>query len=195
MLDYRQIFAAAPVPMCMHAPNGAILSANPAFCQLLGYSEAELLQMPFWQLMPADMQQARLDSIEQILACGKGSHEIVGAYLHKDGHTLWLNENRRVISGEQGQTDCFICQYHDDTKREQKEQRLELIEERYNLSQRHASYGVWDWNIQTNDLYWSEQIGPLLGFADGEIEATMPILWPRCTPTTATMWVKLFAQR
>ena len=172
MFDYKQIFDASPAPMLMHATDGSILFANPAFCQLLGYSSDALMQMPIWQLTPTVTKQTCLKSIEQMLTSNKATHEIESAYINKDGQTLWLNENCAVIRNKQGQTDYFICQYRDDTVRRQTMQRLELIEERYNLSQRHASYGVWDWNIQTNALYWSEQIGPLLGYTDGEIEAS-----------------------
>nr|WP_305792815.1 PAS domain S-box protein [Sedimenticola hydrogenitrophicus] len=35
-----------------------------------------------------------------------------------------------------------------------------------------ADIGTWDWNIRTGELYWSERIGPLFGYAPGELETT-----------------------
>ncbi len=52
------------------------------------------------------------------------------------------------------------------------ENKIRLNDIRNRISQRHAKIGTWDWNIQTNELYWSEQIGPLIGYENKEIETT-----------------------
>ena len=43
---------------------------------------------------------------------------------------------------------------------------------RFRSSQKLADLGSWDWNIQTGELYWSEQIGPLFGYQPGELETS-----------------------
>lgn len=52
------------------------------------------------------------------------------------------------------------------------EQELHFREERFQLAQRAANMGSWDWNIQTGALYWSERIEPMFGFKKGEFGAT-----------------------
>lgn len=42
-------------------------------------------------------------------------------------------------------------------------------ERRLRLGQEYANIGTWDWNIHTGELYLSERIGPLFGYADGEV--------------------------
>jgi len=49
---------------------------------------------------------------------------------------------------------------------------LRLNEERYALAQRVGKIGTWDWDIRSGALYWSEQIEPMFGFAEGEFAAT-----------------------
>lgn len=49
---------------------------------------------------------------------------------------------------------------------------LQDSELRLRLSHEYSNIGVWDWDIITNDLYWSENIGPLLGYPSGEIESS-----------------------
>jgi PAS domain S-box-containing protein len=49
---------------------------------------------------------------------------------------------------------------------------LKRSEERYALAQRAANIGSWDWDIQTNDLHWSDQIEPIFGFGRGEFAGT-----------------------
>ncbi|MCW8982520.1 MAG: PAS domain S-box protein, partial [Gammaproteobacteria bacterium] len=52
------------------------------------------------------------------------------------------------------------------------QQVLQRSEERYITGQRFANIGTWDWNIETGELHWSEQIAPLFGYAVGELETT-----------------------
>lgn len=171
MVDYQQVFATAPTGMGLLNLDGAFVVVNRALCDIVGYNEAELLQTPSLSLIHPDDQQTELTAAKKLLKNDNEACITEKRLLHKSGHLIWVSGHRTLVRDENGQPDYFICQYQDITRRKEKEQRLQLLEARYNLSQRHASFGVWDWDIQTNDLYWSEQIGPLLGYADQEVDA------------------------
>jgi PAS domain S-box-containing protein len=47
---------------------------------------------------------------------------------------------------------------------------LALIEERYDLTVLGMSIGVWDWNIATNETYWSDKLKDMLGIRDKTFE-------------------------
>jgi PAS domain S-box-containing protein len=49
---------------------------------------------------------------------------------------------------------------------------LRQSEERLQRSQTFANIGTWDWNIENGDLFWSERIAPLFGYAPGKLETT-----------------------
>ena len=51
---------------------------------------------------------------------------------------------------------------------ENKQQRTELEkkEERLRYSQLFANIGTWDLNIKSKEMFWSEKVGPLLGYED-----------------------------
>jgi PAS domain S-box-containing protein len=53
--------------------------------------------------------------------------------------------------------------------RQQIEAALRLSEERLNLAVNGAHYGVWDWNLDANELYLSPHWKSLLGYEDHEI--------------------------
>jgi PAS domain S-box-containing protein len=41
-------------------------------------------------------------------------------------------------------------------------------EKRFNYSLDYAHVGIWEWNVKTDALYWSQQVGPIFGYPPGE---------------------------
>ncbi len=48
----------------------------------------------------------------------------------------------------------------------------EANKERLRRGQVYANIGTWDWNITTGELFWTERIAPLFGYADGELDTS-----------------------
>ncbi len=53
---------------------------------------------------------------------------------------------------------------------------LHESEERYALAMQGANDGLWDWNLVTNEVYWSERWKAMLGYEPSEI-GTTPAEW------------------
>lgn len=55
----------------------------------------------------------------------------------------------------------------------QDEQReMEICLDRFRRSQQFCDLGTWEWNLQTDEVYWSESIGPLFGYPAGVRDLT-----------------------
>ena len=66
--------------------------------------------------------------------------------------------------------------------RKQAEEAVRKSEQRLAEAQRVAHMGNWDWNILTNDLYWSDEIYRIFGLQPQEFGATYPAFLERVHP-------------
>ncbi|WP_372972923.1 PAS domain-containing protein [Marinobacter sp.] len=54
----------------------------------------------------------------------------------------------------------------------QREFEFEQGRERLRIAQKYSGIGTWEWNIETGDLYWTEQIPVLFGYPEGALETS-----------------------
>jgi PAS domain S-box-containing protein len=132
---FRTTFHSAAQGMALVAVDGYYLQVNQSFCDLLGYSESELLQKR-WQdvTYPEDVIEDAIEN-EQFLPQNMNSgpdyvrHE--KRYLHKDGTVIWALLTVSIVRNQEGKLLHFINQVYDITDRKHTEVALQASEERY----------------------------------------------------------------
>jgi diguanylate cyclase (GGDEF)-like protein/PAS domain S-box-containing protein len=158
--DYiEDIFESIPDPVMILDSAGAIQSTNPVMLRLTGYTEAEMIGKnlaAFFKIpgLEAGKEVAPFKNVE-------------GTLMAKSKTPIAVSVSISSVAG--GSQARLVCLAKDITEQKRIEEVLKLSEERYALATYGANYGVWDWNLLTDQVYYSPQWKILLGYEESEI--------------------------
>ena len=117
-------FEYAAIGMALVAPDGRWLEVNRALCQMLGYSNAELMQTTFQDITHPDDLEADLEYVRQMLAGEINTYQMEKRYIHKQGQIVWIWLSVSLLSDAEGRPVHFISQVQDVTQRKRAEERI-----------------------------------------------------------------------
>jgi PAS domain S-box-containing protein len=121
---FGNAFRHSPHGMAFVSPEGRWLKANHALCEMLGYSEDELLQRRFVDVTHPDDASTDLDQLQRLVAREISSYNRIKRYMRKDGRPIWVSLAVSAVHNGEGAPIYFIGQIQDITReREMEEQR------------------------------------------------------------------------
>jgi PAS domain S-box-containing protein len=122
---FRNAFDYAAIGMGLVSDDGRWLRVNHSLCEILGFSEAELLSQTFQSSIHPDDLYAHLDNVLKLLAGKIRYYQVENRYFHRLGHTMWILLSVSLVRDSQGQPLQFIFQIGDITRRKQAEEALQ----------------------------------------------------------------------
>ncbi len=123
--EFRLIFELAPIGMTIVTLNGEFVRANQLYCDLIGYSEAELVGKPFDFLTHPDEITSNQALDESFFNKDNPHLEMEKRYLHKNGNSLYVILRVTLVRDAQDMPLHFLAQVLDITARKRIEQALE----------------------------------------------------------------------
>jgi PAS domain S-box-containing protein len=142
--QFRNAFEHAAIGMTLIGIDSRRLKVNNAFCQMLGYSEAEMLARTIYDLTHPDDIAWDLEQRRRALAGEIESFHTEKRYIHKDGHIVWGYMSCSLVRDEDRKPLRFIAQIQDITERKQTEQVLRESEERFRALTALSSDWFWE---------------------------------------------------
>ncbi len=117
---FRDAFVHSPLGLALASTDGTWLRVNEALCQIVGYTETELLATNFQTITHPDDLSADLELLERVLRGEIETYQLDKRYLHRRGQAVWIrldvSLHRDAATGEP----CyFISQVQDITERRQ----------------------------------------------------------------------------
>ncbi|MBL9205963.1 MAG: PAS domain S-box protein [Opitutaceae bacterium] len=139
---FRSAFAFAGIGMAIVALDGLFLKVNRSLCDIVGYSEDELLSKTFQEITLPDDLDSDLVNTEALLQGRIQSYQMEKRYRHRLGKVVWVRLTVSLVRGASGSPLQFVSQIEDITARKQIEQALSESEERTRLFAEHAPASV-----------------------------------------------------
>jgi PAS domain S-box-containing protein len=122
---FRGAFENAAIGMALVAPDGRWLRVNHALCDIVGYSETELLQRSFQDLTHPDDLDNDLEQVRRMLSGELRSYQLDKRYIHRNGTVVWITLSVSLVHDAAGQPLYFVSQIEDITDRRRSQAALE----------------------------------------------------------------------
>lgn len=140
----RRYFNLSPDVLCIVGFDGYFKKANPSFCNMMGYTEEEILRKPYLDLIYPEDRHIAVNEFKS-LSEGKDLFAFDIRYMTKSGEPLWLSWTAAPII-----EDGLIYAV---AKNVDKAKQLEtLLDRMYRL----AKVGAWSYDIETQEVTWSD---------------------------------------
>ncbi|MGF1537063.1 MAG: PAS domain S-box protein [Elainellaceae cyanobacterium] len=120
---FQLAFDNAAIGMAMVMLDGSWSKVNGALCEIVGYTAEELYQLTFQDITHPKDLATDLGYVQQTLAGERQGYQMEKRYIHKQGHTIWVQLNVSLARDEAGNPVFFVSQIQDisDRKRLEKE--------------------------------------------------------------------------
>ncbi|MGB3614033.1 MAG: CHASE2 domain-containing protein [Elainellaceae cyanobacterium] len=114
---FRRSFDDAGIGMALVSTDGTWLRVNDSLCEMLGYSQAALLQTSLQSITHPDDLEVDLALMRQTLAGEIHRHQIEKRYRHNLGHWVWVDRTVSLIRDTGGEPLHFVFQSQDVSER------------------------------------------------------------------------------
>lgn len=169
----RRVFEQTPGFIAiLHGPDLVYEIVNEANYQLVGHRD--LIGKPVREALSELEGQGYFELLDQVMASGKPfvGHEMRVQFQRTPGGPMterYVDFVFQPLFAPDGTVSGVFIQGHDVTEQKQAKEALQISNERWKLAIEGARDGVWDWNLQTNEVVYSLRWKEILGYADNEI--------------------------
>ena len=166
---FRGAFDTAAHGMALVNPDGQFLSVNQSLCDILGYTEKELLATDFQTITYAEDLSSDLDYVHQLLADEIPSYNMEKRYIHKDGHIVWVYLSVSLVRDSLSKPVYFVSQIQDITERKRAEEALVSSEQKWhNVLVATPQIGI-SLNPQAEIIFANTHFLKLTGWKEQEV--------------------------
>nr|WP_180287489.1 PAS domain S-box protein [Puniceibacterium antarcticum] len=154
-------------------PDGPkIIYVNDAFERLTGYACDEVIGRTPRCLQGTGTQRSALRRIASSLRNRQPVRSELINYT-KSGEPFWMDLDIVPITRDDGQVTYWVAVARDISARKTEEQRISVSEERFRLIAAATHTVVWDCNLKTNTICWTENMVDIFGYDASNINQDM----------------------
>lgn len=174
-IRFRHIFEQAKIGIVLVTSERCLITVNPHFCEITGYSKEELLGIDFHKITHHDDRESDLENLSRLLSDEIQSFTTMKRYLHKNGALVLANTTASLIRSTSGEPEYMIGIIEDITEQKRIEEELanERIFTETALNSQVDTFFVF--SIKNGQpIRWNTAFNKINGFGTAEIMQMVP---------------------
>ena len=184
-LRFKTAFEYSPTGLAISSPEGRYLAVSPPLCQMLGYSEAELLRLDYFTVTHPDDREAVRERARQLKDGELDGYRVTKRYLRQDGRTVWAELSVTAVRDDGGAVLQLISQAQDITARklaqDELAESLSLLEDAQEIGD-IGTFVAWRTPEKLGQDEWSKACLRIYGCDESTFDGTQESFWRRVHP-------------
>lgn len=161
--QFRAIFEQASVGIGIVALSGQFIRVNQRYCELTGYSDAELQEKTYQDILHPDDFNPSTDTPDM------NNFSVEKRYIRKDNSIIWVHLSGSIVKDQNGQPMYIVGVVEDITERKQAITALKESEERYRRIIETTAEGVWSIDLNNRTTFVNQRMAQMLGYTVEEM--------------------------
>lgn len=158
----ENFFELNPDLMFIIDDKGNFIKVNKASKSILGYEPPELINKNCIDFIYQEDIEKTMQAFKEMQK-SKKLENFTNRYITKEKETIILEWSAQLVDG------IIYAAARDITEKVIMDTEYKAIQERYMLAIKGSSNGLWDWDLITNDVFYSPQWKKMLGYEDHEL--------------------------
>jgi PAS domain S-box-containing protein len=184
---YRSIIETAHEGIWMTDKDARTSFFNDRMAAMLGYTREEFGQKAIWEMMDDYGKQLSRDALAQRKNGKPGTFEF--PFVKKDGSTLWALVSSTPVMLN-GSFNGSLAMVMDITERRRAQEHIRRSNESFELISRTTNDAIWEWSLETGELWANETHQQLYGLAPDEPVPTEKMWADRIHPDDRDVIIK-----
>lgn len=166
----KALFKSIPDLICTKDVNGVYLSCNTRFEELFGAKECDIVGKTDYDFIDKALADSlRLNEKEMIQSDKLYINEKTLTFA-SDGHKEIVQITIVPMHDKEGKINGIMGIGRDITSIKEIQKKLEIEKNRFTLAIEGSQDGIWEWNLETNELLFGEPFEIMLGYTLGTLE-------------------------
>lgn len=168
---FRALFESAPVGIAQgDVATLGFVSANPRYCEIVGYTREELQTLDFKLFTHPEDLQPDLENLKRLLAGEVRQYNLEKRFIRKDGGIVWCSLTVAALWAPGEKPDHFIAVLEDINARKQAEAALRDSEQKYHQLFETLQEGIWAIDQAAVTTFVNPHMARMLGYTVAEMQ-------------------------
>lgn len=161
--QFRAVFEQASVGIGIVSLLGKFIRVNQRYCELTGYSEAELQEKTYQDILHPDDLNSDTETTDM------NDFSMEKRYIRKDNSIMWVHLSGAVVKNQDGEPVYILGIVEDISERKQASKSLQESEEQYRRIIETTAEGVWSIDSQSRTTFVNQRMAQMLGYTVEEM--------------------------